>query len=363
MVKQISVAEAYTQAMEKGDIDADSTQMALVTMLDELLHQLRMRKNTRFFWKKKAPIEGVYIHGPVGVGKTYLMDLFFDCLPKGLGARFHFHHFMQQVDAKLRSSEGQRDPLRKIAKDLAKQAQVLCFDEFMVHDVAHAMILTELFSALFAEGLILVATSNALPDQLYPNGVQRQRFLPAIGLLKKHCRVMTLVALRDYRIGREPSASAWYSPLTPENNQAIRAEFIALQGDVTINELVIQKRRVQCLGMAPQGVWFCFDHICNLPRSQLDYLELANRFDFLFISNIPRFQAQHTAEAVLFIYLIDIMYDYGVRLVLSAQVAVQDLCENNEMRAEFHRSQSRLIEMQSNDYAKRHRHRKAQDFN
>ena len=362
MMQVRSVISAYKEAVNNGDINSDSTQLAVVKQLDTLLQSLCTKSKRWFSWKKKSHIKGVYIYGPVGVGKTYLMDLFFNCLPKGIGARFHFHHFMQQVDAKLRQAQGERNPLQKIAKDLAKQTQLLCFDEFMVHDVAHAMMLTQLFSALFKEGLILVATSNALPDQLYPNGVQRQQFLPAIALIKAHCDVMTLVALRDYRIGREPLASAWYSPVTKKNNAALHADFIALQGNTSVHTLRVQKRELCCLGLAPKGVWFSFEQLCNLPRSQLDYLELANRFDFLFISDIPQLKAQHTAEAVLFIYLIDIIYDYGVRLVVSAQVSVEALCENTEMRSEFHRTQSRLIEMQSSDYARRHQHRTTQDF-
>lgn len=352
----------YSAAVKDGDIEADTTQLDVVRALDELLNKLKHPASRWFPWQKKQFVKGVYLYGPVGVGKTYLMDLFYQHLPAGMGTRYHFHHFMQQVDAQLRKRQGQRDPLKHLAKELARKTRVLCFDEFMVHDVAHAMILAELFTQLFAHDLVLVATSNTLPEHLYLNGVQRQRFLPAIALIKQHCQVMTLVARRDYRLGREPLASAWYNPVTEENTRSMREQFQQLGGRLQATDLCIQNRRVQCLGLAKEGVWFSFSQICTLPRSQLDYLEIANRFDYLFISDIPQLGPRQTSEAILFIYLVDIMYDYGVRLVLSSQVEIDELCKNPEMEKEFQRTRSRLKEMQSVDYARRHQHRIVKNF-
>ncbi|MCC5791211.1 MAG: AFG1 family ATPase [Legionellaceae bacterium] len=348
------VRRHYQQACQRGEIEADSAQLAVVDALDDILHGLQAPRRHWFPWRKNPCIRGLYVQGPVGVGKTWLMDLFFSQLPKGMAARYHFHFFMQQVDAQLRKRQGQRDPLKQLARDLARQTRVLCFDELMVHDVAHAMILAELFQALFAEKLVLIATSNTLPDQLYANGVQRQRFLPAIALIKAHCQTITLVARRDYRTGRLPLLTAWYSPADRQSEQAMQRQFQQLQGQLGEHPLRLQNRPLFCRGLAPEAVWFDFDQICKLPRSQLDYLELARRFAHIFISNIPQLTAQHTAQTLLFIYFVDIMYDNGVRLVLSSAVNLDDLCVNSEMAGEFQRTHSRLLEMQSIDYARRH---------
>jgi cell division protein ZapE len=357
-----AIENAYDKAVQQGDIEADTSQLDVVRAFDGLLEKLSQQKPSWQWWRKKPQIKGIYIYGPVGVGKTYLMDMFFQHVPQGMGLRFHFHHFMQQVDQQLRKRQGQSDPLRRLAEDLARKAKVLCFDEFMVHDVAHAMILAELFTELFHQGLVLVATSNTLPDHLYPNGLQRQRFLPAIELVKQQCHVLTLVARRDYRLNRELLPAAWFTPADKSSEALMREQFEHMGSICAAKRIEILGREVECVALSFEGVWFDFEQICTMPRSQLDYLELANRFLQIYVSNIPILDSKRTAQAVLFVYFIDIMYDHGVRLVVSSQVDVEAICQNQEMQQEFQRTVSRLKEMQSIDYAKRHQHRALQSM-
>lgn len=354
--------EQYDAAIARGEINDDPLQRVVLNQLHLLAQDLEQSKTSWFSWRR-PPLKGAYIYGPVGAGKTYLVDLFYDCLVEKKKARFHFHHFMQQVDAQLRRLQGQKDPLRLLAKELAKTTRVLCFDEFLVNDVAYAMILAELLQALVKEGIVLVISSNTPPDDLYKNGVQRQRFLPVIALIKQDCVVLHLNEQRDYRLGREPLLDAYLYPLNEETAQKMAAQFRHLAPEATENQLItIQNRGLPYLRSGPKSIWFAFEVLCNFPRSQLDYLELADRFEHIFVSDVPCLTVNHTAQAIMFIHFIDVMYDRGIKVVLSAAVAMDELYLSGEMLESFQRTLSRLNEMQSVDYLGRHPRRQVHNI-
>lgn len=349
----MSLLTHYEAAIARGEIQDDSNQRDVLVQMQALADALQSPKSW-FWWKNKAP-KGIYLYGSVGVGKTYLVDLLYQQIDEPKKARFHFHHFMQQIDLKLRQKQGQKDPLRQIAKDLAKSTRLLCFDEFLVQDVAHAMILAQLLDALIGAGVILVISSNTHPFDLYLNGVHRERFLPAIALIHAHCDIVRLVEDKDYRCGRVPLSATYLFPLNEQTKQTMEQEFARLEANNVANgTLKVQNRDIPYLQCGLKAVWFDFAVLCNLPRSQLDYLELAQRFEIVFLSNIPRLTENHTAQVILFVYLIDVLYDIGVKLVLSAQTDVDTLYVKGEMQDTFKRTLSRLKEMQSADYLSRH---------
>jgi cell division protein ZapE len=355
--------DEYDAAIARNDISNDPSQRDVIVNMQRVADELAACKASWFSAWRKKQVTGLYLFGPVGVGKTYLGDLFYQNVAEPHKSRFHFHHFMQQVDAQLRQLQGQKDPVRRIAANLAKTTRLLCFDEFMVYDVADAMILAELLQALFAHDVVLVATSNTRPDDLYLNGVHRERFLPAIGLIKQHCQVLSLAEHPDYRLGRATLQQAYLYPLDKASQQVLEEQFAAISSIVEEGvELSVQNRLIPCVKCSERAVWFKFDVICNLPRSQLDYLEIAERFDTLFVSDIPILTANDTVRIILLIHFIDVMYDRGIRLVISAAAAVEELYLKGEKYNAFQRTLSRLEEMQSADYSRRHQRRQVQSL-
>lgn len=354
----MTLMEQYDAAIARKEISDDSAQREVLMHMQRVADELASsQRNWLRPWRKKE-INGLYLYGPVGVGKTYLGDLFFQHVPEPRKARFHFHHFMQQVDAQLRRLQGHKDPLQRVAADIAKTTRLLCFDEFMVHDIADAMILGELLRALFKHHVVLVATSNIHPDGLYENGLHRERFLPAIQLLKEHCEIVSLGEHADYRLGHTPLQHAYLYPLNKNAEQVMAQQFEAIAAKIEENvELTIQNRLIPCVKCSDKAVWFEFNIICNLPRSQLDYLEIADRFDTIFISGIPALTANDTVQVLLLIHFVDVMYDRGIQLVISAAVEVKQLYIEGEMYVKFQRTLSRLEEMQSEDYLQRHQRR------
>ena len=359
----MTLLDKYDAAAACAEINNDPSQRHVITHMQRVADELAASSPSWFNCWRKKPVTGLYLHGPVGVGKTYLGDLFYQNVVEPRKSRFHFHHFMQQVDAQLRRLQGQKDPLRRIAANIAKTTRLLCFDEFMVHDVADAMILAELLQALFAHDVVLVATSNTPPDELYSQGVQRERFLPAIALIKQHCQVLTLAAHPDYRLGRAPQRQAYLYPLDKAAQNVLIEQFAAIAPDVQEGiDLCVQNRLIPCVKCSERAVWFKFDIICNLPRSQLDYIEIADRFETVFVSDIPILTVNDTVRIILLIHFIDVMYDRGIRLVISAAVAVEQLYLKGEMYTVFQRTLSRLAEMQSEDYSRRHQRRQLQSL-
>ncbi|KTD64694.1 cell division protein ZapE [Legionella spiritensis] len=357
----MSIMAAYEAAITRGDIEDDVLQRPVITTMDNLAASLVKSCKSRFIWRRPQAVQGIYLYGPVGVGKTFLMDLFFEHVGVRQKIRFHFHHFMQQIDAQLRRLQGHKDPVQVIARGLTKTTRLLCFDEFLVHDVAHAMMLAELLKALFAHGITLVATSNICPDDLYLNGIHRARFLPAIALIKSRCDVMSLHNKRDYRLGRTPDLETFLFPLNETTRARFAGQFAQLVPQPELQgSLTVQNRKIPYVQCGERAIWFDFNVLCNLPRSQLDYLEIADRFDTVFVSDIPVLGERDTARVILLIHFIDVMYDRGIRLILSAAVSLPELYGGGEMSQSFKRTLSRLQEMQSEDYLRRHPRRAVQ---
>ncbi|MBA3536804.1 MAG: AFG1 family ATPase [Tatlockia sp.] len=359
----MTIIKAYEDAINRGDINDDASQRVVLNSMQRLMDKLSQPKPSWWQWRRKEEIHGIYLFGPVGVGKTYLMDLFYEQVKEPKKARFHFHHFMQQIDAQLRQCQGQKNPLRKIAADLAKSIRLLCFDEFFVHDVAYAMILSELLQALFANGIVLVVTSNTLPDQLYLKGVHRERFLPVITLLKTRCDLLSLIHQTDYRLGREPLLQTYLYPLDAKTEAILKEQFANLSKDSMENGFInVQNREVSYIKCSNRAIWFDFKVICNLPRSQLDYLEIADRFDTVFISSIPALTSEDTVFAIMLVHFIDVLYDRGIKLIISAATPLEHLYKEGEMMHDFKRTLSRLQEMQAADYLRRHPWRHEQNL-
>lgn len=357
----MSLMQHYEAAIHRGEINDDPLQREILEQMERLAADLHKINSSWCLPWCKQQIKGLYIYGPVGAGKTYLVDLFYQHIDESKKARFHFHHFMQQVDAQLRQLQGQKNPLQIIAKKLAKSVRVLCFDEFLVHDVAYAMILAELLQAVIAQGVILVISSNTPPDDLYLNGVHRARFLPAITAIKNNCDVLNLNEQRDYRVGREPLLDAYLYPLNEHTQQAMERQFTFLAPEFKESGVIrIQNRDIPYLKCADKSIWFAFDVLCNLPRSQLDYLEIADKFDTIFVSGIPVLTEGHTLQTIMLIHFIDVMYDRGINIIISAAVPVEELYVKGEMAEPFKRTLSRLTEMQSIDYLARHPKREVQ---
>jgi cell division protein ZapE len=299
-----------------------------------------------------APVKGLYLWGGVGCGKTWLMDGFFDSLPFDDKLRLHFHHFMHAVHAELKRLENQQDPLRLVAAHFRQQARVLCFDEFFVSDITDAMLLGGLLQHLFAHGMTLVATSNVAPDELYKNGLQRARFLPAIKLLKQHTQVLNADGGTDYRLRHMQAAKLFLVPTGPAADAELAAVFERLVGHLHAEsgELDINQRPIPTRRHADGVAWFGFDALCRGPRSQEDYIEIARSFHTVLMSDIPLLTADMEDEARRFIALLDEFYDRRVKVAASAAVPLGQLYAGRRLGFEFQRAQSRLTEMQTREY-------------
>ncbi|MBV1906752.1 MAG: AFG1 family ATPase [Pseudomonadales bacterium] len=354
-------ARYEAQISEPGFID-DPVQRGVVEELDNLFlrlcsanvqqRSLFERWQDKLFQKPLAPERGLYLWGGVGRGKTFLMDIFYDCLPFPNKLRMHFHHFMYRVQKDLTKYAGSANPLELIADGLAEECRVLCFDEFFVSDIGDAMVLGELLRLLFDRGVTLVATSNIPPQGLYKNGLQRARFLPAIALLEKYTRTISVNGEVDYRLRILKNAEIYHYPLDLEADRSLKASLLGLAPDkVEVGvDLEIEGRLIHALFQADDVVWFDFLALCDGPRSQNDYIEIARVFHAVLISNVPMFRADIEDQARRFISLIDEFYDRGVKLIISAEVAIEDLYRGERLHFEFERTQSRLLEMQSKDY-------------
>ncbi|MCL7928894.1 cell division protein ZapE [Halomonas llamarensis] len=297
-------------------------------------------------------VQGLYFWGGVGRGKTYLVDTFYEALPFADKMRTHFHRFMQRVHNELNHYKGEKDPLMLIAGKFAAEARVICFDEFFVKDITDAMILANLLDALFERGIVLVATSNIVPDDLYKEGLQRARFIPAIELLNRHCEVVNVDSGVDYRLRVLERAEIFYSPLNAEAEAELLRSFREISGHegeldapLEVNHRVLHTRRVH-----DDVVWFEFRELCDGPRSQNDYIELAREFHTVLVSNVTQMGVKKDDQARRFINMVDEFYDRGVKLLMSAEVPIASLYTDGKLSFEFQRTLSRLQEMQSHDY-------------
>jgi cell division protein ZapE len=360
--------QRYQALANAGAITDDPEQRRIAEALDDLHQRLVVRHQgprpgwllrTVGRWRRPArqPEKGLYIWGGVGRGKTFLVDLFYDSLPFERKLRIHFHRFMQRVHRKLTRLAGQRNPLEQVADDLAAEADVLCFDEFFVSDIGDAMILGELLRALFQRGVTLVTTSNVEPDRLYEDGLQRRRFLPAIDLLKRYTEVLAVRSTVDYRLRVLERAEIYHSPLDEGAEASLARSFHALVPDAEAVEtdirLEIEGREIPCRMCGDDVAWFEFSALCEGPRSQNDYIELARIFHAVVVGNVPVFRTHNEDAARRFISLVDEFYDRRVKLILSAAAPITELYQGRRLAFEFERTASRLLEMQSHAYLAR----------
>jgi cell division protein ZapE len=348
--------EYYREQIEKGFITADPEQFSVVQTLTNLQTALIQENSKREgflkFLHSPRIVKGMYLWGGVGIGKTFLMDCFYHTLPFENKVRMHFHQFMRLVHEKLTQHQGEPDPLKNIAKEFSRAAIVLCFDEFFVSDITDAMLLGRLIKALFANGLCLVATSNVAPDDLYKNGLQRSQFIPAIKLLNTQTTVVHMPTVIDYRLRHLKEAGVFYTPLDAAAVQNMEKTFDILTAGKKIDyaPIAICGREIKIQGGTDDIVWVEFHDICHVPRSQKDYLAIAERFKTIFVSNIPIIQPNEKDTISLFINLIDVLYDARVRIVFSAAEPVEQIYNRGYMIMEYARTNSRLLEMQSADY-------------
>lgn len=349
--------DLYRDALANRGFRPDPAQLAAVEALDKLHHQLLNSRDSggmlaRLLKRKTAPVKGLYLWGGVGRGKTWLMDLFYDTLPFEDKLRLHFHRFMHRVHEELIKRSDQRDPLPQIAADWARRARLLCFDEFFVSDIADAMLLGGLFQGLFNHGVTLVATSNIPPENLYRDGLQRVRFLPAIELLQESCTVLELDSQVDYRLRILEQAEIYHSPLDQIAEQQLETYFSEIApGDCTRGQNIdINGRNFLNRCRGDGVIWFDFAELCDKPSAPSDYIEIARSFNTVLLSNIPIMSREHADQKRRFITLVDEFYDRGVKLIISAAAPLDDLFTGDRQPFELARCKSRLTEMQSHDY-------------
>jgi cell division protein ZapE len=356
----LSVREAYRASLLSHGHEEDPAQVDVVRRLDDLRERLLDRRVGNPFvrllpWRsrgRETPVKGLYIWGEVGRGKTFLMDLFFDTLPIEDKQRIHFHRMMRDVHERLKALGDIEDPLDRIGADIARDTRLLCFDEFFVSDIGDAMILGRLLDSLFAHGVTLVATSNTHPEDLYSDGLQRERFLPAIRNLLDNTDVVKIGGDADYRLRLLRQAGTYLTP----DDEAARMRLDKLFRESASSQIAdgvalsVNGRDVQARRCAKGIAWFDFAVLCDGPRSQNDYIEIARWYPTVMISGIPQLDAGHEDQARRLVSLIDEFYDRRVKLIVSAAVPAEQLYTGTRLRFEFDRTVSRLVEMQSTDY-------------
>lgn len=362
--------QAYQRGVDAGHWQDDPAQRAVLPHLDRLYEVLSppgprqsgLLERLLGRDRRQRAAAGLYLWGRVGRGKTFLLDLLAGQLPGGIVLREHFHRFMAQIHAALRERRelGQDEPLDRVAAAIAERCRLLCLDEFNVTDIGDAMLLSGLLSGLFRRGVLLATTSNTPPGELYRDGLQRSRFLPAIALIQSHCHVVELVSPTDWRLRSLTRAPVHLVPADAGNEQRLRERFLELaQGQRRFDtSVLIEGRRIPARGLGGDVAWFDFSVLCDGPRSVADYIELARSYGTVLISGVPQFGAPDRDDAARrFIHLVDEFYERRVKLLLTAQVPVTQLYPPvGRLRALFERTESRLIQMQSREYlAQEHR--------
>jgi cell division protein ZapE len=352
----MNVTEYYENELQTRGYQSDPAQRAAVDRLQRCYEEWQAYKARRpnafmkLIMHPDLP-RGIYMWGGVGRGKSFLMDSFYKIVPLTRKTRLHFHEFMREVHRELEELKGQADPLDELARRIAKRYRLICFDEFHVSDIADAMILYRLLDRLFNNGVQFVMTSNYDPDTLYPDGLHRDRLLPAIELIKSKLDVINVDAGVDYRQRTLSQVEVYHAPLGQVASNALRDAYTRLAAVPDESPLLrIEKRELKALRRADGVVWFDFATLCGGPRSQNDYLELASRFHAVILSDIPQMTPRMQSEARRFTWLIDVFYDHKVKLLMSAAVPPEQLYVEGPMANEFARTVSRIVEMQSQEY-------------
>ncbi|MBA6350033.1 cell division protein ZapE [Colwellia sp. BRX8-9] len=371
---------AYQALSTSNNFKYDYAQVNAVAKLDDLSEQIYQHERKSWLakrLKKSSAIRGIYLYGRVGRGKTMLMDLFFQNLAVTAKKRIHFHRFIEEVHQQLNLCTGQSDPLTFIAKQWAKKIKVLCFDEFYVSDIGDAMLLSGLFQAFFQQDIILIATSNCRPEELYRNGLQRERFMPTIDLINDYCQVLSVDGAVDHRLDRYDETAIAYRDYTyPLNNKTLRQRFLDITGIVgTSGNITVNHRKIPFQAKTDTIILFDFYALCSGPRSQRDYISLADDFKLVLLDQVPQFDGERITsvisgveddyqrdgkllsqlrhlddEARRFIAVVDEFYDRNIRLIINAEVDIIELYQGQQLSFEFARCQSRLIEMQQLAY-------------
>jgi cell division protein ZapE len=351
-----SVRALYQSELAARGYSSDPAQLRAIDALDRCEHEWAVYKSRRRNAVTKLLIRppiprGVYMHGGVGRGKSFLMDCFFQALPLTRKTRLHFHEFMREVHRELQDLKGTADPLQVLGRNIALRHRLICFDEFHVADVTDAMILHRLLDAMFANRVSIVTTSNFHPDDLYPNGLHRDRILPAIELLKSKLEVISVDNGTDYRRRTMEQVEMYHCPSGPAADAKMLAAFEALaEAKDEVPVLNIEHRELHVRRKAGGVVWFDFKTLCGGPRSQNDYLEIASRFHTVLLSDVPQMSPRLASEARRFTWLVDVLYDRRVKLILSAEVVPEQLYLEGPLAHEFPRTASRLNEMQSAEF-------------
>lgn len=359
----MDVINHYNQALDSKGYTSDAAQKQAIERLQQLFNEVMIYREEasgqsllqRFFGKgrnrDRTPPKGVYLWGGVGRGKSFLMDAFYSSLPIERKARLHFHEFMRGVHEQLRELRSQSDPLEAVAKTIADRYEVICFDEFHVSDIADAMILHKLLLELYGHGVSFVMTSNYEPSLLYTDGLHRDRILPAIDLIKERMDIVNVDTGVDYRLRTLEQVRLYLTPLNEQTQEEMQEAFTRLAGEAPqASTIELEQRQLPVLGCANEVVWFDFETLCVGPRSQNDYLDLASRFETILLSDVPKMAARDASAARRFTWLVDVLYDHNVKLIMSAEVQASELYTEGVMSEEFHRTESRLMEMQSKEY-------------
>ncbi|PPE67667.1 cell division protein ZapE [Caldimonas caldifontis] len=351
-----SVTQLYEDTLKERGYRSDPAQLRAVAALqrcqDEWADYKARRSNALTKLLRRPPIpRGVYMYGGVGRGKSFLMDCFFQAVPLTRKTRLHFHEFMREVHRELQDLKGTVNPLDELGRRIARRYRLICFDEFHVADVTDAMILHRLLEALFKHRVSIVTTSNFHPDGLYPNGLHRDRILPAIELLKQHLEVINVDNGTDYRQRTLEQVKLYHCPLGEEADAQMTQAFEELAEARDESPLLhIERREIRARRRAGGVVWFDFQDLCGGPRSQNDYLELASQFHTVLLSNVPHMPVRMASEARRFTWLVDVLYDRRVKLIMSAEVPPEQLYTEGPLAHEFPRTVSRLQEMQSKEF-------------
>lgn len=359
--------QRYQRDLERSDFVSDSAQAHAVALLQDLYERLLdqevreakpVSRLKRLFGGSQEPERGLYFWGGVGRGKTYLVDTFFDSLPFERKLRVHFHRFMQRVHDDLTDLGGEKNPLELVADRIARDARVICFDEFFVSDIADAMLLGGLMQALFSRGVALVATSNIEPRNLYLDGLQRARFLPAIALIERYTEVVNVDSGVDYRLRALEQAELYHWPLDEAAKQSLQESFSALAHGIPGHPEVVEvNHRPVSLKRTVEGIaWIDFRELCSKPRSASDFIELARIFHTVLLEGVPVMEAGGDDMARRFVNLVDEFYDRSVKLIITAETPPESLYRGSRLAFEYQRTLSRLQEMQSVEYlAREHR--------
>jgi cell division protein ZapE len=349
----VTPLDYYHEQCQRGQFIEDKYQrQALVELArvhKNLLNECRFRKCFPAIFRKPKAVKGAYLCGHVGIGKTTVMDSFYHSLPISNKWRIHFHQFMHEVHNQLKDCQGKKNPLQLVANRIAKNAIVVCLDELHVHDIADVVILAGLLKALNTAGVCIITTSNMIPDDLYKNGLQRISFLPAIALFKQHCTLINFETLFDYRTQNTNQQEWFFHPndQNADNNLTNQFNLSNIECDFDSNPIMIYDRAISVIKKSTDIVWFDFKHICHPPRSPADYLALTKQFNTILISNIPKLFPSQKDKLNLFIRMIDIFYDAGIRFICSAETDIDHIYSGEYMSFEYQRTKSRLLQMVS----------------